>query len=288
MRILVIGKAGQLARALADAGTEIVCLGRPSLDMAARDMIAPAVERVRPDLIVNAAAYTSVDRAESEPGLAFAVNAEGAAELARVSATMGIPIVHVSTDYVFDGQKTTAYREDDVPNPLGVYGASKEAGERAVREGAPRHVIVRTSRVFSVVGDNFLRTMLRLAGERTHLRVVKDQVASPTAAGDLAGALLAIAERIRRDGEVPWGTYHFCGTGGVSWYQFACAIFDGSRQIGTRLPTIEPISHVDRPVPARRPGYSVLACSKIEAAFGIVPRPWQDMLDDVMAQLRGK
>jgi dTDP-4-dehydrorhamnose reductase len=238
----------------------------------------------RPDLAINLAAYTAVDRAESEAEAAWAVNCTGAMHIAAGCADRGIPLVHLSTDYVFDGYKDGPYREDDPVNPLGVYGASKEAGERAVREALRRHIILRTSWVYGAFGQNFVKTMLRLGAERETLRVVADQHGCPTAAADIASALVALAQQVAA-GEERWGTYHFAGAGATTWHGFAEAIFDLALPYRGRRPRVEPIATEQYPTPARRPRNSVLDCSKIADAFGIRPAPWRPALAAVIREL---
>jgi dTDP-4-dehydrorhamnose reductase len=243
------------------------------------------VARERPDFIINAAAYTAVDRAESEPDAAWAGNCTGPANLATACDDARVPLVHLSTDYVFDGSKIGAYREDDPVNPLGVYGKSKEAGDRAVRGALSQHVIVRTAWVYSAHGSNFVKTMLRLAAERPVLRVVADQTGSPTSAADIAAAIRTIVQQLAA-GNTGWGTYHFAGGGAVTWHGFAEAIFDLAAQWRGPPPLVEAITTADYPTPARRPANSVLDCSRIGATFGIVPRPWRAALAEVIRELR--
>jgi dTDP-4-dehydrorhamnose reductase len=281
LRVLAFGGGGQvgfdLARARWPTGFALRSLGRAEVDVTDRAAVAAAFAREAPDLVVNLAAYTAVDRAESEPERAFAVNCGGAGNLARAAAQRRAPLIQLSTDYVFDGTKAGPYREDDAANPLGVYGASKEAGERAVREATSRHVILRTQWVYGVAGTNFVKTMLRLGREREALRVVADQWGSPTAAADLATAVIAIAARVAA-GPGAWGTYHYAGAGITNWHGFAEAIFDLAAPRLGRRPEIEPIATADYPTPARRPCNAVLDCGKIERNFGIEPRPWRESL----------
>jgi dTDP-4-dehydrorhamnose reductase len=288
MKLLVLGAGGQVGRELCrlawPEGYQIAAFDHAGLDIARRDQVFAAVVQERPDIVVNAAAYTAVDRAESEPDAAWAANCSGPANLAAACHDAAIPLVHISTDYVFDGSKAGPYRADDPVSPLGVYGASKEAGERAVRAALAQHVIVRTAWVYSAHGHNFVRTMLRLAAERPVLRVVADQIGSPTSAADLAAALAAIIARLA-DGEARWGTYHFAGAGAVSWYGFAAAIFELAAPWRGAPPLVEAIATADYPTLARRPANSVLDCGKIGEAFAIVPRPWRDALGEVIREI---
>ena len=269
MKVLVLGAGGQVGRELCrhswPEGYELVAFDRRGLDITRREAVFAVITDVRPDIVVNAAAYTAVDRAESEPDAAWAANCDGPAHIAAACRESGIPLIHISTDYVFDGTKSGPYREDDPVNPLGVYGASKEAGERAVREALREHVILRTAWVYSAHGHNFVKTMLRLAGR------------TPGAAGRRRPDRLADqrgghrrrdrADRtVRHDGNAAWGTYHFAGAGAVTWHGFAEAIFDLAARWRGPPPRVEAITTADYPTPARRPGNSVLDCSRIAAA----------------------
>jgi dTDP-4-dehydrorhamnose reductase len=264
-------------------------LDRSAIDITKAAAVSAAIARQAPDLVINLAAYTAVDRAESEPEAAWAVNCAGAAQIAAACGESAIPLVHLSTDYVFDGHKVGPYHEEDAVNPLGVYGLSKEAGERAVRAAVAHHIILRTAWVYGVHGVNFVKTMLRLAAQRPLLRVVAYQRGCPTAAADIAAALIVIAEQIQRGGAT-WGTFHFAGAGSVSWRGFAEAIFDvaasqhGAWPFGAR-PQIEPITTDQYPTPAPRPMNSVPECRKIAEAFGIVPSSWATSLTPVVRQL---
>src|SRR5271169_2231366 len=288
MKILAFGAAGQIGREVCRAAWPpryaILPLDRKALDITKSAAVSAMLARETPDLAINLAAYTAVDRAESEPEAAWAVNCAGAAHIAAVCEESATPLIHLSTDYVFDGRKTEPYREEDAVGPLGVYGRSKEAGERAVRAAAARHVILRTAWVFGAYGANFVKTMLRLAAERPVLRVVADQRGCPTAAADIATALMVIAEHIER-GEAKWGTYHFVGAGAVSWHGFAAAIFDlAAPQLAAR-PQVEAISTDQYPTPARRPMNSVLDCRKINEAFRISSPRWRTALATVIREL---
>ena len=272
-------------RAAWPAAFSLRAFDRAAADITRREAVAAALDAAHPDLVVNLAAYTAVDRAESEPAAAHAVNCAGAANVAAACARRGTPLIHLSTDYVFDGDKRGAYVEDDSVNPLGVYGRTKEAGERAVREALPRHVILRTSWVYGAFGQNFVKTMLRLGAERPVLRVVADQHGSPTAAADIAAALVAITARLGEP-DPPWGTYHFAGGGGVTtWHGFAEAIFALAAPRLGPMPRVEAIATADYPTAARRPANSVLDCAKIARAFGVAAPPWRESLARVVAEL---
>jgi dTDP-4-dehydrorhamnose reductase len=235
--------------------------------------------------IINCAAYTAVDKAESEPQAAFAINAEAPGIMARAAATRAIPLLHVSTDYVFDGSKPDAYFEEDPVAPLGVYGASKEAGERAVRDAGGRSIILRTAWVVSPWGHNFVKTMLRLGGERDELGVVADQVGCPTSAIDIAETLLILAERLLRDPAAPVGTYHFVNAGEASWYDLAELIFANASKRGLHVPKLKPIATHEYPTPAKRPLNSRLETKRIQQHFGIEPRHWTLAVNEALAAL---
>ena len=288
MKILVFGASGQIGREVCRAawppGYAILPLDRKAVDITKSAAVSAMLARETPDLVINLAAYTAVDRAESEPEVAWAANCAGAAHIAGACDESATPLVHLSTDYVFDGRKTGPYREEDAVGPLGVYGRSKEAGERAVRAAVARHMILRTAWVFGAYGANFVKTMLRLAAERPVLRVVADQRGCPTAAADIAAALMVIAAHIER-GEAKWGTYHFVGAGAASWHSFAQAIFDQAAPQLAACPQVEPITTGQYPTPARRPMNSVLDCRKIEEVFGISSPPWRTALATVIREL---
>ena len=253
-------------------------LGRDAADITRPAEVAAALDAARPAAIVNAAAYTAVDRAESEPERAAAANRDGARIVAEACAERRLPLIHLSTDYVFDGRKIGPYREDDPVAPLGVYGRSKAEGEAAVRAVGGCHVILRTSWVYGPVGQNFVRTMLRLGRERPELRVVDDQSGSPTSTADLADAILVIARRLAEGEGAGTGMFHFCGGGVTTWYRFAQAIFGEAARYGYSPPRLTPITTAGYPTAARRPANSALDCSRIARVYGIHPRPWREAL----------
>ena len=287
--LLVLGATGQVGFELVSAarasGRAAIGLSHRELDIRDRGAVAAAVENHRPALVVNAAAYTAVDRAESEPDAAFAANRGGPASIAAACARAGVPLVQISTDYVFDGDVRTPYGEHDPVNPVSVYGASKAAGEDAVRACLDRHLILRTSWIFSARRRNFVKTILRLAGEREELRIVADQTGCPTAARDIAAAILELAGQLRQNDETLWGTYHYCGTPPVNWCGFAEAILKAA---GARLrmrPKLVAITTGEYPLPAPRPANSVLDCSRIAAAFGLAQPPWPAALAATLDRL---
>ncbi len=288
--ILVAGKSGQLARCLAQEarrrGSTLMNLGRPELDLGQPESVGRVVATHAPQAIVNAAAYTGVDKAETEPALAMAINRDGAGALAASAARLGVPFVHVSTDYVFDGRKAAPYREEDAPSPLGAYGHSKLAGEAEVRAACPAGVILRTSWVYSPFAPNFVITMLRLAATREKVQVVDDQHGAPTAAADLAAAILDLVEQLTAPRERnTGGIYHLAATGETTWYGFAGAIFGGWARRGHRVPMLEPITTAQYPTPAQRPANSRLDCSKAARVFGLRLPPWQSSLERCLDQL---
>ncbi|MBY5328912.1 dTDP-4-dehydrorhamnose reductase [Rhizobium leguminosarum] len=293
MRIAVTGKQGQVVQSLlrrgAEMGVEISAVGRPEMDLADPASIGAAFSALRPDVIVSAAAYTAVDKAESEPELAFSVNAAGAGAVAEASARIGAPVIHISTDYVFSGEKASAYSEEDATAPISVYGRSKLAGEKAVAAVNPNHVILRTAWVYSPFGTNFLKTMLRLSERRNHLRVVADQTGCPTSALDIADAILAIASRIVADPEPSLrGTFHLTGSGEASWADFAEEIFTDLSKSGGRNVGVERIPTADYPTPAKRPANSRLNGDKLARTYGIRLPEWKQSMTIVLQDLLNK
>lgn len=281
MTTLVFGETGQLARALRARAPDAVFLGRQAADLGAPETCAAAIARHRPECVINAAAYTAVDRAEEETALAMQVNAAAPAAMASACARQGIPLLHVSSDYVFDGSGARPWQPGDPTAPLGAYGRSKLAGEDAVRRAGCVHVILRTSWVFSAHGSNFVKTMLRLGRSREQLNVVADQIGGPTPADAIAGALLRLQPALRREPGLG-GTYHFAGAPDTSWADFARAIFE---RAGMSV-AVHDIATADYPTPARRPANSRLDCSDLTARFGIQRPDWREGLDAVLASLK--
>ena len=280
VRVLIAGSAGQVARALVAAapaaGLHVTALGRPDLDLTDPVSVDAALDKVRPDIVINAAAYTAVDQAETDEDGAFALNAKAPGNLAAAAARLGAPILHLSTDYVFDGSKPAPYVEADPVSPLGVYGRSKLAGEEAVAAANPRHLIFRTAWVYSPVGKNFAKTMLRVAEARGALSVVHDQVGNPTSAADIAAALWKIAGRITAEpSALRAGTYHMTASGEASWAEFAEEIMRVSANLGGPSASVARITSAEYPTPTRRPANSRLDCTKLSRAFGVILPHWQ-------------
>jgi dTDP-4-dehydrorhamnose reductase len=285
-RILVVGRTGQLGTALAEAlpatSWPHSLMEAPELDLTDPASIAAAVAATRPELVINAAAYTAVDAAENNADLAHAINAIGPGLLAQAAASAGAAIIHISTDYVFDGSQGP-WREHDAPAPLGVYGATKLAGEEAVAAANTRHAIIRTAWVCSATGHNFLKTMLRLGETRDELRVVADQQGAPTFADDLAEAIIAMAPRVVA-GEGT-GLFHLTGAPATTWHGFAEAIFAEAARHGRKAPVVHPITTAEYPTPARRPADSRLDCGRITELHGVQPADWRQSLARTVARL---
>ncbi len=296
MKLLVTGRTGQVARSLVDRacdGIVVVALGRPDLDIVDRASIDRAIAAYEPDILVSAGAYTAVDKAESDTASAFSVNRDGARNVAAAAATAGLPLIHISTDYVFDGEKPEPYVESDPTAPQGVYGASKLAGEDAVLAAHPAAVILRTAWVYSPYGNNFLKTMLRLAGDRDVLRVVADQRGNPTYAPDIADGILAVARRLvgGPTGEseaLPRGVFHMTAPGETSWAGFASEILARSKDRGGPFAQVEPIDTAQYPTPARRPASSRLDCSRFAETFDHRLPHWEDGVARCLDTLLGK
>jgi dTDP-4-dehydrorhamnose reductase len=284
MRILVFGKTGQVARGLADAKWPQACaliqMGRDDCDLTDAAAIGRAISDTAPDFVVNAAAYTAVDRAESEPDLAGLVNRDAPAAMATACRRSGAALIHLSTDYVFDGAKSGAYLESDSIAPLSVYGRTKAEGETAVRTALERHVILRTSWVFAAHGANFVRTILRRADERDELRIVADQTGAPTSARDVAAAIASIVASAA-DGRASWGTFHYTSGDPTTWHGFATAIIE----LSGRATRLIPITTAEYPTAARRPRNSVLDCARIAREYRIGQPSWHEALQDALRGL---
>ncbi len=283
MRLLVTGRTGQVARALQALATpelEVIALGRPQLDLAQPDTLARALDAILPDAVASVAAYTAVDQAESEPEAARLINAAGPTLLAQACAARGLPIVHLSTDYVFDGRKAAPYHEEDRLAPASVYGTTKAQGEAGVAGAGGRFAILRTAWVFDATGRNFVRTMLRLAKSRPSIQVVDDQFGSPTYAPFIANGVIAVARALLAENSASRaGLYHMTSAGACTWREFAEAIFAGSAARAGPWARVEPITTAQYPTPAHRPANSVLDCSKFAHAFGFVLPDWRAGLD---------
>ncbi|MDX3906787.1 MAG: dTDP-4-dehydrorhamnose reductase [Pigmentiphaga sp.] len=285
MTILVTGAGGQVGRELIlRASQPVVGMDRSQLDITDPDAVERAITRHGARLVINAAAYTAVDRAESEVAQANAVNRDGVRTLAQACRNAGIPMFHLSTDYVFDGNQPAPYAESDTPHPTGVYGQSKLDGEEELRQRLDQHLILRVSWVFGAYGNNFVRTMLRLGRERPELRVVADQRGGPTHAGAIADALLDLARRHAAGESLPWGTYHYSGTPVVTWHAFAQAIFAEAhaQDLLDRIPAVHAITTADYPTPARRPANSALDNSLAHSRLGLASPDWRTGLREVL------
>ena len=290
MRILLTGKNGQLGRCFQDVlkttNHELFAYGSDTLDISDEKRVVDIVQSVKPDIIVNAAAYTAVDKAESDSENAYLVNARGPELLALQAAELNIPLIHISTDYVFDGEAVEPYMPTDQTNPQGVYGASKLAGEMNLAAACEKYIILRTAWVFSEYGNNFVKTMVRLAKERDQLSVVADQYGCPTYAGDLAKAILDICEQHEQGKALAWGLYHYCGDTPTSWHGFARTIFAKSHALGviSNCPQLKAISSDQYPTPAKRPEYSVMSTYSL-SVIGVQPSSWNTSLSLVLSKL---
>jgi dTDP-4-dehydrorhamnose reductase len=293
VKVLVTGTEGQVVTALRHRcakrdDIELVTLGRPELDLEKPQNIAETIAAHRPDLVVSAAAWTAVDLAEDEPERAMRANGEGAGQVARGAALVGAPVIHLSTDYVYDGSKPSAWTEDDAVNPLSVYGQSKLAGERRVIKENPRHVILRTAWVYSPFGRNFVKTMLQLAQAREELTIVDDQYGCPTSAFDLADGILAAAQKLSGPSTVDanaWGVYHLAGTGTATWCDLAREIFRQGNALGLSSARVKPVGTEAFPTKAVRPKNSRLDCAKFEATFGYRCPPWFVSLEECLNEI---
>lgn len=283
MRTLITGADGQLGRELIRQGhvfnIELWAFKRQELDITQPNQIDKIIGKASPSLVVNAAAYTNVDKAETEADLAFAVNKIAPGYLARCCAERNIALIHISSDYVFDGIKGKPYHETDPIAPLGIYGQSKAEGEVAIRSGLKNHIILRTSWLYSVYRSNFVKTMLDLGTKKKVIPVVNDQFGSPTSAADLAETVLTIAAKIGDAADLDWGTYHYCGNGITSWHGLATEVLKlASSYVRLQTKRVDAITTAEYPTLAKRPPYSALDCSRIKKVFGIEPKPWQQSL----------
>ncbi|WP_247996575.1 dTDP-4-dehydrorhamnose reductase [Brucella tritici] len=291
MKILVTGREGQVVQSLLEKADqrpdlEVIALGRPELDLKKPDTVRSAIEAIKPDLVVSAAAYTAVDLAEDEQELAFAVNATGAQAVAEVAKICGVPVIHLSTDYVFAGDADEPYVETDSTGPRSIYGSSKLEGERLVALANPRHIILRTAWVYSPFGKNFVKTMLKLAETRDALSVVSDQWGNPTSALDIADAVIQVADHLAATPDFSaYGVYHLVGTGDTNWSGFARAIFGESAKLGGPTVTVTDIATADYPTKAARPANSRLSTAKFQEVFDWSAPHWQSSLRDVVARL---
>ncbi len=293
MKILVTGKNGQVAQAMLEQASDnikIVALGRPELDITNKSSIAKAVLTHKPDIIVNAAAYTAVDKAESEVELAFKINRDGARNVAEVAKDNNLPIIHLSTDYVFNGQKEEGYKEDDAPGPLNVYGLSKLEGEWAVKEANPDHVILRTAWVYSRYGNNFVKTMLKLAGTRDEISVVCDQWGTPTSADFIADNIIELCKQIKEKKPLEnWrGVFHLVPNGKTNWADFAQKIFSLAKNNHQIVPVLHMISSCEYPIIAKRPKFSIMKNHLFKMRFGLTFNDWESYFPTVFAKLQNK
>jgi len=291
MKIAVTGREGQVVQSLIEKAAqrpdlEVIALGRPELDLTKPETVHSAIEAIQPDLVVSAAAYTAVDQAEDEQELAFAVNATGAEAVAEAAKTCGVPVIHLSTDYVFAGDADEPYVETDATGPRSVYGSSKLEGERLVAQANPRHIILRTAWVYSPFGKNFVKTMLKLAETRDVLSVVADQQGNPTSALDIADAIIRVADHLAATPEFSaYGIYHLAGTGDTNWSGFARALFSESARLGGPTATVSDITTADYPTKAVRPASSRLSTAKFQRVFHWSAPHWQSSLQGVVSRL---
>ncbi|MGF1872900.1 dTDP-4-dehydrorhamnose reductase [Photobacterium indicum] len=288
MKVLITGSQGQVGQCLVNVlsernDIEVVAYDRDQLDITSEQQVQTTLTELKPDVIINAAAHTAVDKAETDIEMSYAINRDGPLYLAKAAQTLDTLLLHISTDYVFDGEKLEPYVETDTPNPKGVYGQSKLAGEEAVAEHCSRYAILRTAWVFGEQGNNFVKTMFRLGKERPELGIIGDQFGGPTYASDIANALVMMMDQF--SGKDQSGVYHFSGQPYVSWYQFAKAIFEAAEKNGVldKQPQLHEITADQYPLPAPRPENSRLNCSKVQSVFGIKPSDWLAALKNIKA-----
>ncbi len=294
-KLLITGAKGQVGTELVtqatDRGHEIHAFGSKELDISNFEQVEKTVSALKPDVIINAAAYTAVDKAETERDLAYAVNAQGSENLALVCKKLDIPLLHISTDYVYDGEKKSAYIETDQPKPTGVYGASKLKGDQKIEQICPKHIILRVSWVFGEQGNNFVKTMLRLAEQRDELSIVADQFGAPTSAKSISTCLLDILQSQHFNAsQCPWGVYNFQSDPGVTWFEFAQAIFQQANDIGciTKTMKLKPIPSSEFPTPVKRPANSKLNGEKLQKHFNISPANWKADLNTMLQAINNQ
>lgn len=292
LKVLITGAQGQVGKELTqianEKGFDVVAASRADLDITQAQSVENYITKCQPDIIINAAAHTAVDKAESEQDLAFAINRDGAKNIANACKKQNIPLLHISTDYVFDGTKSEPYSEDDTVSPLGVYGESKWQGEEVIRKNLNDYLILRVAWVFGAQGNNFVKTMLRLGKERDELNVVADQFGGPSPAKDIALTLIDLVEQYQTDNTLAWGTYHYCGNSKTTWYHFAKEIFKQAFELGllNKKVKVNPITTEEYPTAAERPGNSMLDCSKLKTTFGIEMPEWKKALKQVLIDLQ--
>lgn len=291
MKILITGAQGQVGKELVSIAKQhydVIAAGRDELDITQGKDVAEYIESSQPDIVINAAAYTAVDKAEEDQEIAYAINRDGAKNLAIACAQHNIPLLHISTDYVFDGSKIDAYSETDSVSPLGIYGDSKWQGEEAIRTQPTQHIILRVAWVFGAHGNNFVKTMLRLAKDRNELNVVADQFGGPSPAKSIAKTLISLVDIYQKDKSLNWGTYHYCGTDKTNWCDFAKEIFRQANDKGliNKEIRVNSITTAEYPTLAKRPQNSMLNCEKIKNTFGIDMPDWHDGLNEVLTELK--
>jgi len=290
MKLLILGSKGQLGSELVREckrnDFSFLALDLPEFNITDPSQVEKTLAVFKPSIVFNASAYTNVDKAETDLAIAFSVNSDGPANLAVSCDKNRIPIIHISTDYVFDGSKGQAYTESDPVSPLGVYGKSKEEGESKLRSILKQHIILRTSWLYGAYGNNFLKTMLRLGNEKKIIKVVSDQYGCPTCAADLAEAVVDISKQITQNPKIFWGTYHYCGLGITTWHKFAKAIFEIAGQYQNfKVSSVEAITTAQYPTRTKRPAFSALDCNLINKNFGITQKPWQGSLKKTIKRI---
>ena len=292
MKILITGAQGQVGKELTaianQKGFDVIAASRADLDITQLQKVESFITQHTPDVVINAAAHTAVDKAEEELKLAFAINRDGAENIALACAKQNIPLLHISTDYVFDGTQPESYSENNAVSPLGVYGESKWQGEEAIRKNLNDFIILRVAWVFGAQGNNFVKTMLRLGKDRDELNVVADQFGGPSPAKDIAETLIGLVEQYQSNKTLAWGTYHYCGESKASWYDFATEIFKQAFELGLldKKVKVKPITTAEYPTAAKRPSNSMLDCSKLKNTFGIEMPEWKEALKQVLIELK--